>query len=229
MNSRCSRCALLTSAIVGAAIAASRAISPGWFMPSSTTAGAVPVAQAQQRQRHADVVVEVAFGRERGVAEPGAKDRRDHLRHRRLAVAAGDRDQRQREAPPPRRGELAERALAVGDLEAGQSRRVEAALGERGDGAAGLRVGQKVVRVEALAAQARRTGRPGATLRVSLCTRAIGVVTLPTTRAPGSIRAASSSVIIGVAGPASRSRARASASAAWRASENGNFAPPMSW
>ncbi len=38
MNSWCSRCALFTSATVGAAMAARRAISPGWFMPSSTTA-----------------------------------------------------------------------------------------------------------------------------------------------------------------------------------------------
>ena len=38
MNSWCSRCALLTSATLGAAIAASAAISPGWFMPSSSTA-----------------------------------------------------------------------------------------------------------------------------------------------------------------------------------------------
>jgi len=38
MNSRCSRCALLTSATVGRAMAASCAISPGWFMPSSSTA-----------------------------------------------------------------------------------------------------------------------------------------------------------------------------------------------
>ncbi len=36
MNSRCSRWALFTSATVGHAIAASEAISPGWFMPSST-------------------------------------------------------------------------------------------------------------------------------------------------------------------------------------------------
>ena len=38
MNSWCSRCALLTIARVGAAIAARRAISPGWFMPISMTA-----------------------------------------------------------------------------------------------------------------------------------------------------------------------------------------------
>src|SRR5438876_10142138 len=46
------------------------------------------LAQAQQGQRHADVVVQVPFGRERRVAEPGPQDGRDHLRHRGLAVAA---------------------------------------------------------------------------------------------------------------------------------------------
>ena len=38
MNSWCSRWALLTSTTVGAAICASPSISPGWFMPSSSTA-----------------------------------------------------------------------------------------------------------------------------------------------------------------------------------------------
>ena len=37
-NSWCSRCALLTNAIVGEAKLASSAISPAWFMPNSTTA-----------------------------------------------------------------------------------------------------------------------------------------------------------------------------------------------
>ena len=75
MNSWCSRCALLTSATVGAAMAASWAISPGWFMPSSTTAARCAAsAQAQQRQRHADVVVQVALGGQRRLAQPGAQD-----------------------------------------------------------------------------------------------------------------------------------------------------------
>ncbi len=68
MNSWCSRWALLTSAMVGRAMAASRAISPGWFMPSSTTAQLVLRAQAQQRERHADLVVEVAGGGQRAFA-----------------------------------------------------------------------------------------------------------------------------------------------------------------
>ena len=71
----------------------------------------------------------------------------------------------------------------------------------------------------------RRRGRPARALRVSLCTRAICVVALPTTRAPGSMRAASSSVIMAVelaavAAPAAAVRA-ASAFPACAASENG--------
>jgi hypothetical protein len=56
---------------------------------------ALVLAQAQQRQRHADVVVEVALVAKAPRAEPGAQDGRDHLRDRGLAVAAGHRDQRQ--------------------------------------------------------------------------------------------------------------------------------------
>ena len=38
MNSWCSRCALITTPTVGCAISASKAISPGWFIPNSMTA-----------------------------------------------------------------------------------------------------------------------------------------------------------------------------------------------
>ena len=52
---------------------------------------AMPVVQAAQRQRHAEVVVEVAFGLEHRVgARRRRQDRRDHLLGRRLAVRAGD-------------------------------------------------------------------------------------------------------------------------------------------
>ncbi len=153
MNSRCSRCALLTSTTPGAAIAARRAISPGWFMPSSITAAAWCGRTREQRQRHADVVVEVARGGEGGLAAPGAKDRRDHLRHRGLAVAAGHGDQRQGEARAPCGREAAERDPRVGHLDAGQAGLGEAALGERGGGAGHPSPVEEVVGVEALAAQ----------------------------------------------------------------------------
>ena len=49
MNSWCSRCALLSSATLGAARAASSAISPGWFIPSSTTAARCQVLSSWRR------------------------------------------------------------------------------------------------------------------------------------------------------------------------------------
>ena len=48
---------------------------------------------------------------------------------------------------------MGQRLLRVGDLEAGQPGRREAALGQRRDRAARLRPGEEVVRIEALALQ----------------------------------------------------------------------------
>ena len=153
MNSRCSRCALLTSAIVGAAICARRAISPAWFMPSSTTAARQPSRRRSSVSGTPMSLLKLPSVANAASPTAGAEDRRDHLRHRRLAVAAGDRDQRHGEAAPPCGGELAEGAPAVGDDEPGQRRLFEAALGERGDGAGGLGLGEVGMGVEALAAQ----------------------------------------------------------------------------
>ena len=153
MNSRCSRCALLTRVTVGRAIVASARDLAGMVHAELDHRGAMRRAQAQQGQRQADVVVEVAFGGEAGVALPGAEDGGDHLRHRRLAVAAGHRHQRQIEALPPGRRELTEGETGIGHLEPGQAGLGQAALGQRGDGAGRLGLGQEVVRVEALAAQ----------------------------------------------------------------------------
>jgi hypothetical protein len=78
---------------------------------------AVRRAQAQQHQRQADVVVEVAFGGEHRVITAGldAQDRRQHFLDRGLAVAAGHRDQRNREVRAPGGGEPAEREAGVVD------------------------------------------------------------------------------------------------------------------
>jgi hypothetical protein len=52
---------------------------------------AVRRAQPQQGQRHADVVVQVAFGGQHGgPARFGGQNRGQHFLHRGLAVAAGD-------------------------------------------------------------------------------------------------------------------------------------------
>ncbi len=120
-------------------------------------AGAVPaavvLAQAQQGQRHADVVVEVARGGEAALAVPGAQDRADHLRDRGLAIAAGDGQQRQVQVAPPGRGELLQRGQRVDDLQARQPGLGQPARGQRGDRAGGARGGQEVVTVVALAGQ----------------------------------------------------------------------------
>ena len=79
---------------------------------------AVVRAQFQQRQRQADVVVEVALGRERvRLAEMLAQDRRDHLLDRGLAVGAGDGNERNVEMPTPIRREPPERKTRVFDDE----------------------------------------------------------------------------------------------------------------
>ena len=75
--------------------------------------GAVLVVELAQRERNADLVVEVAAGRGNGA--PGPQNRGDHLLDRGLAVAAGDADQNQvAEAIPPRRGQLSEGANRIG-------------------------------------------------------------------------------------------------------------------
>ena len=78
---------------------------------------AVRLAQPEQRERHADVVVEVSRrGEDRGArAAMRGEDRGEHFLHRGLAVAAGERDQWQREAAPPMRGQQAQREARIGD------------------------------------------------------------------------------------------------------------------
>ena len=69
MNSWWSRCALLITATVGRAMSASVRSRRGWFIPISTTAGGVRRAR-KQRQRQADMVVEIAAcGKHRCLAE----------------------------------------------------------------------------------------------------------------------------------------------------------------
>ena len=74
---------------------------------------AVVLAQAQQRERQADVVVEVALRGKSAVALPGAQDARHHLRDRRFAVAACHCRQRQMHAVAPGAGQHLQGLLAV--------------------------------------------------------------------------------------------------------------------
>ena len=70
----------------------------------------VPLAQLQQCQRHADVVVEIALGgQDRGiVVARGAQNGRRHFLHRGLAVGAGECHQPPPETIPPPARELAQ-------------------------------------------------------------------------------------------------------------------------
>ena len=56
-------------------MAASSRISPAWFMPISSTRGAAAIGQAQDGERHADVIIEIAHG----------------LAHRQVRLPAGAR------------------------------------------------------------------------------------------------------------------------------------------
>ena len=72
---------------------------------------------AQQHHRHAELVVEVAAGREH--ARASARERRGgQLLGGGLAGRAGDGDDAAAPALPVRRGQIAERARGVGDLDA---------------------------------------------------------------------------------------------------------------
>ena len=110
-------------------------------------------AQTEQRQRQADRVVEVAFGREHPrAAEMRAQDRREHFLDRRLAVAADDGDDRKREPRAPVRRQHAEGAQRIrhGD-EIARERIRPVERDERGDGALLPRGVDEIVPVEALA------------------------------------------------------------------------------
>lgn len=107
--------------------------------------------QAQQRERHADVVVEVALRGKGGRTLPGAQHGCDHLRDGGLAVAARHADERQAPLRAPARSQRAERAQRVGHLDAGQARGLQPRMRHGGHCARLARLGQKLVRVETLA------------------------------------------------------------------------------
>ena len=113
MNSWCSRCALFTSAIVGRAKRRELRGLAAMVHAELDHRGPVLAPQAQQRERQADRVVEVAFGGEHVVGTEGlAQDRREHLLHRGLAVAAHHHGERHLELRPPVGGEPPQRRQA---------------------------------------------------------------------------------------------------------------------
>ena len=121
-------------------------------------ADAVRLAQAEQRERHADVVVEIADGRQH-LRIPGgrAQDRGEHFLGGGLAVRAGDRDQRHGEAPAPRARQVAERAARVLRDQHGHRQRgargEERGVDQRGRRAARRGGREERVAVESFAAQ----------------------------------------------------------------------------
>jgi hypothetical protein len=66
--------------------------------------------QLEQRERHADVIVEIALRRKNGLIAPrsSTQNGRQHLFDGGLAVTARDGDQRDVELRTPMRGELAQ-------------------------------------------------------------------------------------------------------------------------
>ena len=106
--------------------------------------------QLQQHQRHADVIVEIA-ARDQRLAL-ARQDRADQLLRGRLAVAAGDADQRNVELPSPLARECRQRAERIGchDL---RDLRSERALDDRGGRTALRGRCDEVVAVEARTAQ----------------------------------------------------------------------------
>ena len=94
--SRCTGCTFTTSATVGCVSSLSRAISPVWFMPISTTHKRGSRAGIAQRQRHAPEIIETAR------AGIGVRIGGEKFLGAGLAGAAGQPDHRTLE-PRPRR------------------------------------------------------------------------------------------------------------------------------
>ena len=74
-------------------------------------------AQSEQRQRHADVVIQVALGREHllDLASLRSQDRGNHFLHRGLAAAAGERHHGNGEAAAPVTGQLTQSKARILD------------------------------------------------------------------------------------------------------------------
>ena len=166
-NPRWASPTLVQTRTSGSAMATRVRISPGWFMPSSTTATCGRVPQLEQRQRQADVVVEVPLVPEHRVAR--RQELRRHFLRRRLAGAAGDRDDTGAGPPPHLPGQRLQRAGRVVDphqhRRAGVRRRTtERLLHDRGGGPLLERLGDEGVAVEPVAAdgdeQVSRLDRP---------------------------------------------------------------------
>ena len=115
--------------------------------------------QAQQGQRHANVVVQVALGGQ-GIftlpAHSSTQDAGQHLGDGGFAVAAGHGNQWQAELGTPQGGQFAQRTAAVGHLHAGQTGFGQASLGHRCHSTRRSGLGQKMVGIECIAPQSHK-------------------------------------------------------------------------
>jgi hypothetical protein len=110
--------------------------------------------QAEQRERQADVVVQVAARRQHGIAELRLEDGCDHFLGCRLAIRAGNGDHRQREAGAPGGGEAAQPEAGVIDDDGGSAGRQFGGIGDHeGGGAAFPGLGKKIVGIETFTAE----------------------------------------------------------------------------
>ncbi len=183
--------------------------------------GAVLRAQSQHGERQPDRIVEVALRRvHRVVAERRAQYRGQHLLDRRLAVAADDDRHRERELPPPVRGEPGQRRQRVGDDDEIARDRVRARFGDQRRRRAALEGrGDEVVAVEAFA---RERDEEIAALQHA------GVGRHARERHARADQAGAEDARCGGGVHHGRSIA-ASAASTSRASENGVRTPPASW
>ncbi len=130
-------------------------------------------AQTQQRQRQADVIVEVAGRRQYGSGRVAAlafdtrsRNGSAHFLDRRFAVAAGHTDQRKIELPTPPRGQGAKPQSGVVNHQPGQviARRMRVGIGtiDHRGGRAGESGGiKKIVTVKTLAPQRHKQAASG--------------------------------------------------------------------
>ena len=190
----------------------------------------VAAAKAQQRERHTNVVIEVALRGQHGLGLPGAQDGRNHLRDRGLAIAAGDGNHGQLKLRPPACRQCAKGLLRIGHDQPGQTSGFQF-IGRMADGRHGpfgARLGQEIIGIKALALERHKqvTRLDGASVCVYPLDPGCAVTLKPRTRHPLQGLLQSHHVAHG-ATPCPATHARKACSTCTR-SENGCLTPAIS-
>ena len=165
----CASPTLVQTRTSGSAMPTSVRISPAWFMPEFDHRHVRPRAQLEQRERQADVIVQVAPVPKHRVLR--RQELRRQLLRRRLARAAGDRDDLRARAPAHLARAVLQRPRRVGHLDEKRRRPGLSCLGQgrrrrhhRAGRTRGQRSGDELVPVEPIAAdrdeQVARLQRP---------------------------------------------------------------------